>query len=74
MLNPLRQAQRYDPNGDYVRRYLPELRDIPGAAVHQPWKLDPPQRADLDYPEPIIDLRDGADYLRTARDEIGGEQ
>lgn len=67
VLNPLRQAERYDPTGDYVRRYLPELRDIPGPAVHQPWKLDPSRRARLDYPDPIIDLRDGADYFRTAR-------
>ncbi|MBV9142526.1 MAG: deoxyribodipyrimidine photo-lyase, partial [Pseudonocardiales bacterium] len=69
VLNPLRQAERYDPNGDYVRRYLPELQDIPGPAVHQPWKLDRRHRARLDYPDPIIDLRDGADYFRTARDK-----
>jgi deoxyribodipyrimidine photo-lyase len=74
VLNPLRQAQRYDPTGDYVRRYLPELRGIPGPAVHQPWTLASPQRANLDYPDPIIDLRDGADYFRSARDKIGGEQ
>ncbi|MGH3765324.1 MAG: cryptochrome/photolyase family protein [Pseudonocardiaceae bacterium] len=67
ILNPLRQAQRYDPTGNYVRRYLPELRDIPGPAVHEPWKLEPARRAHLDYPDPIIDLREGADYFRTAR-------
>ena len=69
ILNPLRQAERYDPSGDYVRRYLPELQDIPGRAVHQPWKLDPHHRARLHYPDPIIDLREGADYFRTARDK-----
>jgi deoxyribodipyrimidine photo-lyase len=69
VLNPLRQAERYDPNGDYVRRYLPELQDIPGPAVHQPWKLDRRHRARLDYPDPIIGLRDGADYFRTFRDK-----
>jgi deoxyribodipyrimidine photo-lyase len=74
ILNPLRQAQRYDPTGDYVRRYLPEFQDIPGPAVHQPWKLDSHHRARLDYPDPLIDLRDGADYFRTARDETGGKQ
>ncbi len=37
-------------------------------------RLDPPERATLDYPDPVIDLRDGADYFRTARDKIGGEQ
>ncbi|HEY3895940.1 MAG TPA: deoxyribodipyrimidine photo-lyase [Pseudonocardiaceae bacterium] len=72
VLNPVRQAERYDPRGDYVRRYLPELRDVEGAAVHQPWKLDPKHRAHLDYPDPIIDLRDGADYFHTARGKSSG--
>ena len=40
VLNPLRQAKRFDPSGDFVRRYVPELEDIEGAAVHEPWKLD----------------------------------
>lgn len=73
VLNPLRQAQRYDPDGDYVRRYLPELRDIPGPAVHQPWKLDPHRRARLDYPDPIIDLRQGADRFHAARSDTGAK-
>jgi deoxyribodipyrimidine photo-lyase len=67
ILNPLRQAQRYDPNGDYVRRYLPELRGVAGPAVHQPWKLDPPCRAHLDYPDPLVDLRDAAERFHASR-------
>ncbi|MDT7712170.1 MAG: deoxyribodipyrimidine photo-lyase [Pseudonocardiales bacterium] len=67
VLNPLRQAQRYDPTGNYVRRYLPELRDVPGPAVHEPWRLDPHHRAGLDYPDPIIDLREGAENFHAAR-------
>ena len=55
MFNPLRQALRYDPEGDYVRRYVPELAAVDGAAVHQPWALDPAQRAGLDYPPPIVE-------------------
>jgi deoxyribodipyrimidine photolyase len=55
-LNPLRQAQRYDSHGEYVRRYLPELRDVSGPGVHRPWKLDASHRACLDYPKQIIDL------------------
>ena len=69
VLNPLRQAQRYDPTGDYVRRYLPELRDVPGSAVHEPWKLDPHHRSRLNYPDPIIDLHEGAERFRTARSD-----
>lgn len=64
VLNPLRQAERYDPDGDYVRRYLPELAEIPGPAVHTPWKL-PARRRPSEYPEPIIDLAEGrARFLR----------
>ncbi len=52
VLNPLRQAHRFDPTGDYVRRYVPELADVAGKAVHEPWKLE---RQPPDYPPPLID-------------------
>ena len=55
--NPLRQAVRFDPRGDYVRRYLPELAGVEGKAVHTPWELGPLERAQLDYPERISSLR-----------------
>lgn len=53
--NPLRQAQRFDPDGGYVRRYLPELAAVAGRAVHRPWRLDDDERRRLDYPAPIVD-------------------
>jgi deoxyribodipyrimidine photo-lyase len=55
--NPLRQATRYDPDGAYVRRYVPELADVPVDAVHQPWTLPPARRRGLDYPAPIVEPR-----------------
>jgi deoxyribodipyrimidine photo-lyase len=39
IFNPITQGERFDPDGDYVRRWVPELADVPGKAVHQPWKL-----------------------------------
>jgi deoxyribodipyrimidine photo-lyase len=54
VLNPIRQAHRFDPDGEYVRRHVPELAGIAGRAVHEPWKLDPEDRAGLDYPEPLV--------------------
>jgi deoxyribodipyrimidine photo-lyase len=51
--NPIRQALRFDPDGDYVRRYVPELADVPGKAVHTPWDLDEASRRALKYPEPL---------------------
>lgn len=53
VFNPVLQGLKFDPNGDYVRKYIPELSHIPGGEVHEPWKL-------IDgfvhgYPEPICD-------------------
>ncbi len=53
IFNPTAQGKRFDLEGDYVRRYVPELRAVAGAAVHEPSKLDggPP----AGYPRPIVD-------------------
>ena len=59
VLNPLAQAKRFDPHGDYVRRWVPELAQLAGPAVHQPWKLDGLDRARLDYPDPLVDQAEG---------------
>lgn len=60
VLNPLRQAARYDPAGDYVRRYVPELAELPDVAdVHQPWRLGPVSLRDLGYPAPIVEVENG---------------
>ncbi|HSK49889.1 MAG TPA: deoxyribodipyrimidine photo-lyase [Solirubrobacterales bacterium] len=54
VLNPLRQAKRFDPEGDYVRRYVPELEAVPGSAVHRPWRLQGAERP-RNYPAPLVD-------------------
>ncbi|MCC9708139.1 DNA photolyase family protein [Streptomyces sp. MNU76] len=65
ILNPVIQAKRYDPEGEYVRRWVPELADVAGPAVHEPWKLLGLDRAALDYPEPIVELAEGRErFLR----------
>ena len=56
VLNPLRQARRHDPEGDYVRRYVTELSGVEGPAVHAPWSLGPGRRG-LRYPAPIVGPR-----------------
>ncbi|MGW5454803.1 cryptochrome/photolyase family protein [Nocardia sp. NPDC003979] len=53
VLNPLRQADRHDPEGTYVRRHLPELAHLPGGAIHRPWRADLPGS---DYPAPLVDV------------------
>jgi deoxyribodipyrimidine photo-lyase len=56
VLNPLRQAARFDPEGDYVRRHLPELANLPAPYVHSPWKLPAAHRRQLRYPPPLVAL------------------
>ncbi|MER7691904.1 deoxyribodipyrimidine photo-lyase [Streptomyces sp. NPDC097610] len=68
VLNPVTQAKRYDPDGEYVRRWVPELAGLAGGAVHEPWKLQGLERAAYDYPEPVVELSDGLARFRAARD------
>jgi deoxyribodipyrimidine photo-lyase len=60
VLNPLRQARRFDRDGDYVRRYVPELASVAGGAVHEPWLLELGVRRGIDYPERVVDHEEGA--------------
>src|SRR5271165_2069392 len=61
VLNPLRQAARFDHDGEYVRRYVPELASLGPPYVHAPWKLPDAQRRQLRYPGPLAGFRpDGA--------------
>ena len=54
VMNPLRQAQRFDPAGEYVRRNVPELAGLPADRIHTPWRLDAAARRGLGYPDPLI--------------------
>ncbi|MFD8154023.1 cryptochrome/photolyase family protein [Streptomyces sp. NPDC059720] len=67
VLNPVLQGRRYDPDGTYVRRWVPELADVEGGAVHEPWRLPDDRRAALRYPEPVIGLGEGLARFREAR-------
>jgi deoxyribodipyrimidine photo-lyase len=53
VFNPVLQGLKFDPDGDYVRRYVPELAAVAGAAVHEPWRL--PGGPPPGYPERIVD-------------------
>jgi deoxyribodipyrimidine photo-lyase len=52
IFHPVSQSQKYDPDGDYIRRWVPELRDIPTQFIHKPWQMAAPP---ADYPPPIVD-------------------
>ena len=61
IFNPVLQGEKFDPSGDYVRRYVPELEKVPDRYIHRPW--DAPARVLADsgvslgdiYPRPIVD-------------------
>jgi deoxyribodipyrimidine photo-lyase len=67
VLNPMRQAIRFDPRGDYVRRYVSELAELPSSQIHRPWTLDSRALRGLRYPPPIVDLGESAHRFRRAR-------
>ena len=53
VFNPITQGQRFDPDGDYIRRWVPELAHLTGKAAHEPWKADDGYAQG--YPERIVD-------------------
>ncbi|ORT56413.1 deoxyribodipyrimidine photo-lyase [Streptomyces sp. CB03238] len=67
VLNPVAQGKRFDPRGEYVRRWVPELRGVDARRIHEPWRLPEAERAALDYPEPLIDLAEGLARFTHAR-------
>lgn len=62
--NPLKQSRDQDPEGVFIRRWVPELRDVPGAAVHEPWLLGGTQLCPAGYPEPVIDLHTATQWAK----------
>merc|ERR1712157_158760 len=58
--NIVKQSKDYDKEGEYVRHWIPELKDVPTNLVHEPWKMSKEQqdqfgcRLGVDYPNPIV--------------------
>lgn len=40
IFNPITQGLKFDPNGDYIRKWIPELANLPAKTIHEPWKLE----------------------------------
>ena len=60
IFNPVTQSRRFDPEGAYIRRWIPELARVPDAGVHAPWDMGAPEKQAAgcvigrDYPAPVV--------------------
>jgi deoxyribodipyrimidine photo-lyase len=65
VFNPILQSRKFDPDGGYIRRWVPELAALPNGAIHQPWNATPLELAGAgvklhaSYPQPIVDHKLG---------------
>ena len=72
VFNPILQGEKFDPDGAYVRRWVPELAALPAATIHQPWRAAPLELAGAGvqlgktYPEPIVDHSKGRERALAA--------
>jgi len=79
VFNPVTQGRKFDPRGDYVRRYVPELAKLPARFIHAPWEAPPLELAAAGvtlgrtYPSPIVDHRAARErFLATAARHLRG--
>ncbi|MEM7162276.1 MAG: deoxyribodipyrimidine photo-lyase [Bacteroidota bacterium] len=60
MYNPIKQSKDHDPNGIFIKQWVPELKDVPLSFIHEPWKMTEMDlvfnAVELNYPQPIVDL------------------
>lgn len=76
IFNPMTQGKKFDPEGDYVRRWVPELAKLPSKYIHEPWEAPEELLAQAgcrlgeDYPEPLIDHKAGRQRALAAFDQV----
>jgi len=76
VFNPVLQGEKFDPDGVYVRRWVPELSQLPAKLIHQPWRATPLELKSADvelgqtYPAPIIDHAKGRERALAAYAKI----
>jgi deoxyribodipyrimidine photo-lyase len=76
VFNPILQGEKFDPGGDYVRRWVPELRQLPSNLIHRPWSATPLELASAGvelgktYPRPIVDHKAGRERALAAYNRV----
>ncbi len=70
IFNPVIQSRRFDPDGMYIKEWVPELRNVPARYIHEPARMSPALQeetgltAGKDYPFPIVDHRKSAEHFK----------
>lgn len=72
IFNPVLQGRKFDPDGAYVRRFVPELRGLETRFLHAPWEAPESARVGIRYPGPIVDLAAGRARALAAFEGIKG--
>ena len=78
IFNPVTQGQKFDPNGDYTLRFIPELKNLPKTYLFSPWEAPLDLLRELNitlgktYPKPIVDLRDSRERALAAFQSLKG--
>lgn len=79
IFNPITQGSKFDPEGDYVRRWVPELSKLPSRVIQEPWKASTEilahcgVRLGRDYPNPIIEHSEGRARALAAFEKVKAE-
>ena len=77
MYNPVKQSKDHDPEGFFIKRWVPELSDVPENFIHEPWTMSELEQQfcgvqiGRDYPVPIVDIQESS---RIARQKIWGHR
>ena len=76
IFNPVLQGEKFDPDGDYVRRWVPEVAKLPNKLIHKPWEASPLVQREASavigkhYPKPLVDLKTTRDRALAAYQDI----
>jgi deoxyribodipyrimidine photo-lyase len=77
LYNPVKNSQEHDPEGVFIKKWIPELENVPQAFIHEPWNMSAMEQMFCGvtlgehYPLPIVDLKESA---RSAREKIWGHK